>query len=95
MSRGIDSGCAEHAKPEDCPDNLIWYSPRFDAYSIPIRDGGGSSVSIAFCPWCGAHLPDSKHSRWITELENLGISEPDDPRIPEEFQTDRWWRKTP
>ena len=31
------------------------------SYGLIVHDGGGvTSVTIAFCPWCGKPLPDSR-----------------------------------
>ena len=55
--------CDQHPDPHDCPDILVTYDPRFDEYSIPIRDSGTSGSRIRFCPWCGVRLPESKRKR--------------------------------
>jgi hypothetical protein len=43
------------------------YHPTFDEYGIIVHDGGPSFVVIAYCPWCGVGLPESKRDRWFTE----------------------------
>jgi hypothetical protein len=85
--------CEQHQNRHDCPDILIIYFPRFDEYSIPIRDGGSSSTTIHFCPWCGVKLPDSKRHRWFQELEALGYNDPFQEDIPSEYRTDAWYKK--
>jgi len=58
-----DFSCDQHPDPMDCPDLVVFYNPKFDEHGIPIRDGengsAGSYVRIAYCPWCGARLPES------------------------------------
>jgi hypothetical protein len=94
MRADLEFKCENHADRYQCPDALVSYSPRFDEYGLIIHDGGSSSVKIYFCPWCGAKLPESRHVRWFDELEKRGITEPDDERIPPEFKTDAWYRKS-
>jgi hypothetical protein len=47
--------CLEHVDPRDCPDTLLihWHG----RYALPVRDGGRTTVAIAFCPWCAVPLP--------------------------------------
>ena len=82
--------CSKHPDLRECPDVLILYEPRFDEYSIPIRDGGLSGRCIRFCPWCGVRLPDSKRDRWFQELESLGYDDPFAQDIPEEYDSGKW-----
>jgi hypothetical protein len=56
MTEAVSSACAEHPDRFDCPDALIHYSPRSRSFGIIVHDGGSSSVSIEFCPWCGSQL---------------------------------------
>ena len=85
----------QHSDPFDCPDCLVHYAAKFDEYGLIIHDGGSSSVSIGFCPWCGARLPDSKRDRWFDELEALGFDDPTDQEIPERYRSDAWFAETP
>ena len=55
--------CTEHPDPFDCPDSLICYSAKSGEYGIIIHDGGSSSISIAYCPWCGKRLQESERDR--------------------------------
>lgn len=52
----LEQKCSNHADLHDCPDIPI-IKQSTGAYSIPIRDGGGSFYQIYFCPWCGEQLP--------------------------------------
>ncbi|MGB3291627.1 MAG: hypothetical protein WBB01_01400 [Phormidesmis sp.] len=91
IAEQVTKTCEQHPNPYDCPDILIVYEPRFDEYSIPIRDSGSST--IRFCPWCGIKLPVPKRDRWFQELESLGYDDPIQQDIPEEYLTDAWHKK--
>jgi hypothetical protein len=81
-----------HDNPFDCPDNLVFYYLKYDEYGIIVHDGGQSYVTISYCPWCGKELPLSKRDLWFEELEKRGIMNPLEERVPEEFETDAWWK---
>jgi hypothetical protein len=93
MVRAVGTECEQHPDRSDCPDALLGYFEKFCEYGILVHDGGTSMCSIDFCPWCGARLPESQRDRWFDEIARLGFSGPDDPAIPERFQSDAWWRK--
>ncbi len=76
---------------EDDSDIIVKYNEIFDEYGIPIYDGGASVVQIDYCPWCGHKLPESKRDRWFEELRQQGIEDVDN-QIPEQYQSDQWWR---
>jgi hypothetical protein len=90
MHSQIDSSCAQHASPFECPDTLVSYSPKFNEYGLIVHDGGTSSVAISFCPWCGSKLPQSLRERWFTELEALGFDDPLTQNIPAKYKTGEW-----
>lgn len=90
MKQAAESVCDTHADRFACPDALISYVPQYDEYGLIIHDGGTSTRSISFCPWCGSKLPESKRERWFDELESKGYSPPDDPMIPEVYRDARW-----
>lgn len=73
-------------------DEIIVYIPKLREYGIPVHDGGSSYMTINFCPWCGKPLPGSLRDVWFDELEKLGIEDWDDPRIPEKYKSDAWWK---
>lgn len=77
----------------DDPDVIIVYSAKFDEYGIPVKDGGSSYIEIHYCPWCGKKLPESKRDEWFDELEKRGYHDPFNSEIPEEFQSDKWYKK--
>jgi hypothetical protein len=92
MDHQVNLKCEQHPDPFDCPDNLIFYSYKFDEYGIIIHDGGPSYSLISFCPWCGSALPESKRDLWFDLLEELGYDYPMEQEIPQEFKSDQWYR---
>ncbi|ABL98520.1 hypothetical protein Sama_0309 [Shewanella amazonensis SB2B] len=84
--------CDLHADALECPDHLIKSSDKFNEYGIVIHDGGTSSITIQFCPWCGARLPESKRDQWFDELERLGYDDPLGQEIPEKYKSSEWYR---
>ena len=77
-------------------DKTIFYSKRFDEYMIPLSEDGVSGICIAYCPWCGKKLPESKRERWFEELEAMGIefSLLDTEQVPPDYLDDSWWRRS-
>lgn len=92
MNSQVNFACDRHADMFDCPDALIFYSPKFDEYGLIIHDGGHGSIQIKYCPWCGTTLPESKRDRWFDELEMMGFDDPTAEQIPERYQSDSWYR---
>ncbi|WP_331752240.1 DUF6980 family protein [Streptomyces sp. NBC_00829] len=89
MTSQVKRHCEQHDDPFDCPDVLIRFNVKFQKYGLIIHDGGTSSSTIGFCPWCGQRLPASQRDRWFEQLEARGI-DPWEDEIPAEFQDDRW-----
>jgi hypothetical protein len=48
--------CEIHENPYKCPNKIIIFDKRNNDYGLIIHDGGTSSISIDFCPWCGSKL---------------------------------------
>jgi hypothetical protein len=94
MTDAVTATCDKHPDRFDCPDCLIHYSPKFDEYGIIVHNGGTASVSIAFCPWCGVRLSESKRDLWFKKLEDLGFDDPLGQKIPKQFQSDAWYSQT-
>lgn len=92
MRAQVAFACDAHPDLAGCPDSLIAYSARFDEYGLRVHDGGGSVVSIAYCPWCGERLPSSRREEWFRRLEELGFQDPLSQGIPSEFTTSAWWK---
>ena len=93
MHDAVEFLCDQHPDRHDCPDCLLEYIPKYDEYGILVHDGGTSKITIEYCPWCGAKLPDSKRDKWFEELETLGITNPGQQEIPKEYDTDEWYRQ--
>lgn len=74
-------------------DDIIYYEPKFDEYGIVVHDSGNSYIKMEYCPWCGTKLPASKRDLWFEELEKSGIENPLEEELPEEFNSDAWWKK--
>ena len=55
MSYWATFSCDVHESAFDCPDAIIIFSGP-GQYGLIIHDGGSSSISINYCPWCGATL---------------------------------------
>jgi hypothetical protein len=62
MTEAVTSRCEEHADRWDCPDALVAYRPEFKEYGLMIHDGGTSTITIDYCPFCGAKLPTSSRA---------------------------------
>ena len=97
----FDTYCCEMMKRngfcecnENAGDKTIFYSKRFDEYMIPVSEDGLSGICIAYCPWCGKTLPESKRERWFEELEAMGIefSLLDTEQVPPSYLSDAWWK---
>jgi hypothetical protein len=86
MRRAAEQVCEQHPDGHDCPDCLVHYSPKFRKYGLIVHDGGSSSISIQFCPWCGVQLPKSIRDDWFAEMERRGI-DPSKGEVPLEFQS--------
>lgn len=70
----------------------IRFSAKYREYGLLYLPEFGESIQlINFCPWCGARLPTPLGDRWYSELEQLGIHEPDNG-VPEEFMSEAWWQ---
>ena len=96
-----DKGDADHCCKEmtdhvASEEQAIHYNPHFREYGVLDTLERSQSIAmdlIAYCPWCGAKLPEPLRDAWFDRLDELGIEEPDDPAVPEEMFTDTWWRK--
>lgn len=76
-------------------EHPILYLNKFREYAIECSfdwDGNGVIQDIQYCPFCGKKLPKSLRTRWYNVLKKLGINDPVDKNIPEEFQDDTWWK---
>jgi hypothetical protein len=57
MTLKVNQVCDQHPDPFDCPDAIVLFSAAKNRYGLIIHDGGTSSVTIEYCPWCGRKLP--------------------------------------
>ena len=54
---------------------------------------------IDYCPWCGTKLPNSLRDQYFEILQNEHVQEidilgiKDNKKVPEEFKSDKWWKK--
>nr|WP_307166164.1 hypothetical protein [Streptomyces rishiriensis] len=94
MTRQADRRCGTHPDVFACPDALVRYEPKFREYGLIVHDGGSAYREIAFCPWCGTRLPQSRRDGWFDALEARGI-DPWEDRVPPEFEDERWLREGP
>jgi hypothetical protein len=61
MRSKVEWTCDLHADRFECPDCLVHHSARRGTYGLIIHDGAQSFIVIAYCPWCGAKLPEASH----------------------------------
>lgn len=69
----------------------IGYADKFREFFIRIDQS--SMLVMKYCPLCGAKLPRSLRDEWFDRIDALGIEEPDDPCVPPEMRSGRWWRE--
>jgi len=82
--------CERMALAVESEEIPVSYSAKFREYGIDILDGGTSTLSIGYCPWCGTKLPDSLRDTWFDRLAELGV-DPTTDVIPEIFEDCRWY----
>ena len=70
MEFDLAQACDQHPDRFDCPDALIVRKPD-GACGLIVHDGGGSFIQIAYCPWCGAELPEHREEEPEEVLERL------------------------
>jgi hypothetical protein len=85
--------CEEHPVLYECRKAIVLYNEKFDEYCIGPRGGGGDQYQINFCHTCGIKLPESKRDLYFEHLEQMGLEYGDD-RIPNEYNTSEWYKKT-
>lgn len=77
---------------------LVSYSPEVRRYHFILHgECAGAYLPAHYCPWCGKKLPKNLGKEWckiIKEkfgLDNVFAEEWE--ILPEEFKTDKWWKK--
>lgn len=81
--------------------DVIMYDPVIRMYGYYIDRDLPIIQSIGFCPFCGAPLPEELSLDYFATIEaELGgeaVPPGWDPastkHLPQEFQTEEWWRK--
>jgi len=59
MRQQVAYACKQHPDRFDCPDCHVNYNERRNSYGLIIlNEAGGGTISIAYCPCCGAKLPE-------------------------------------
>ena len=70
----------------------------FNEYGVPVAGPStGNRYNLrpaSFCPWCGTKLPPSRYKEWSDALHALGFEDPGNDDIPDEYNSDAWWRQT-
>lgn len=71
----------------------VSYDAKLNEYRIRFSEDAGSPIEqiLIYCLWCGAKLPLSRREEWFHRIEGLNI-DPWGEAIPEEYQTDAWWK---
>ena len=70
----------------------IRYWPRMREWGVEYDDGV-SFYELLYCPFDGEKLPASVRDEFFRRLwDDLGL-EIEDPRVPEEMRSERWWRE--
>jgi hypothetical protein len=60
MKTNVEQRCDMHPDPFDCVDHLVYFSEELLEYGLIIHDGTTSYIALAYCPWCGTRLPESR-----------------------------------
>ena len=79
--------------PHQGRNPILDWSKAWNEYWIPVSRDGYSGTAIKHCPFCGAKLPESREKEWYKRLYALGYDDPGEQDVPEEFHSDKWWRK--
>ncbi len=81
-------------------DNPVEYNAIFREYGIRLIKHSASLELIAHCPWCAVKLLPSLRKNFFKIVESqYGIEDDgffdlaDNSRLPEEFHSDKWWKK--
>lgn len=92
MHRHATHSCDQHRSVFDCPDTLI-HRAQDGRHGIIVHDGGSSFIVMAFCPWCGAKLPNAEDDVGHRMIE-AGEHEPMTPDEAERFDRGEGLRET-
>lgn len=81
---------AQFIEFDDLP--IIFWA-KYREYGMQYLDGGSAMQMIHYCPWCGSKLPESLRDEWFDVICDRMQLESDDPNIPEEYLSDKWYQK--
>ena len=72
----------------------IHYCSKFREYATHLTNSPAKQCYF-YCPWCGSKLPESLRDEYfdILKKEYNIVAAIFTEDIPEEFQTDEWWKK--
>ena len=71
------------------PDVPVVYRSQFREFVIAMS--GGDAVVMRYCPLCGRELPKSLRDDWFERIWELGLTGPEDERVPSDMRSDTWW----
>jgi len=87
----------------------IYYNPIYREYFIKLWSYPDGKHSIYHCPWCGCKFPKSLINEYFNTLEkeynisylrdinryieHIGFCDEIERELPEEFKSDKWWKK--
>ena len=76
--------------------NVLDYDSKYREYGVKIPKSTRVML-MDYCMFCGKKLPLSLRDEWFNILEKeYGLERPvtaDRKRVPQEFWTDKWWKK--
>jgi hypothetical protein len=79
--------------PHQGENRVIDWIPSWNEYRIPVPYDGYTSTLIRYCPFCGTKLAESLQQKWHETLNTMGYADPGEQKIPDEFNSDVWWRQ--
>jgi hypothetical protein len=85
LKYAVDGGCF-HGWPA-----VILYQPEYRSYGLVVDGNHDDQFIFEYCPFCGKKLPKNLTDEHFDAIRDEN-GKPLEP-IPEEFQTDEWWKK--
>jgi hypothetical protein len=71
---------------------VILYQPSWRSYGLVIGGDPDDQFFLSYCPFCGIKLPENLTDEHFDAIRDPKTGKVLDP-LPEEFQTDEWWKK--
>lgn len=96
-AKKVEGLCCEKIEYSINNNKIIEYDNLMRDYAINVSKQ--SCMTINFCPWCGVDLPkplNEEYFKFLRKDYNIRCEDADltnFTNIPEEFQTDEWWKK--